>query len=135
MNVSPPVSGSFERLFCEQYDVRLELYAATVLRLTLYPHARWLADASPRNFLAVDRRLITSVGRLTRWSQFAAVAHEFQREAVNDRFWRRHLCLCISIDRMRVLFSDVMGGISSKGPSGSRLGTQDHGPSDSFATD
>ena len=34
---------SFEETFCAQYGVPPELYGTTVLRLTLYPHARWLA--------------------------------------------------------------------------------------------
>lgn len=110
MNTSDPMSESFEETFCAQYGVPPELYGATVLRLTLYPHARWLADVSPHHFLAPDRYFIVSVGRLKRWREFAAEAELFQNLAANSRFWRRHLRLRVSLTRMRVLFSEVMGG-------------------------
>jgi hypothetical protein len=101
---------TFQETFCAQYGVPPELYDATVLRLTLYPHARWLAEIAPRPFLAPDRGFITNVGRLTRWQAFTGEAHAFQRHADNRRFWRRNLRLRVSVARMRVLFSEVMGG-------------------------
>ena len=58
MSIAHPVTGSFQETFCAQYGVLPELYDATVLRLTLYPHARWLAGMSPLAFLAPDRSFI-----------------------------------------------------------------------------
>lgn len=110
MSTSQPVPGNFQETFCAQYGVPPRLYGATVLRLTLYPHARWLADVSPRRFLAPDRHFIASVGRLTRWREFAGEAEVFQHLPANERFWRRRLRLRVSLKRMRVLFSEVMGG-------------------------
>lgn len=110
MSASPPVPESFEEIFCAQYGVPPELYGPTVLRLTLYPHARWLAGLSPQSFLSPDRYFIACVGRLTRWHGFASEAHEFIRLPENRRFWRRSLRLRVSVDRMRELFSEVMGG-------------------------
>ena len=104
-----------------QYGVPPKLYGPTVLRLTLYPHARWLAGISPQGFLAPDRCFIASVGRLTRWSAFMDEAQEFRCMAENSRFWRRNLRLRVSVDRMRVLFSEVMGGTASGHPDESRL--------------
>lgn len=121
MSASQPVPQSFEETFCAQYGVPPELYGTTVLRLTLYPHARWLAGMSPRSFLAPDRYFIACVGRLTRWGGFASEAHEFQHLRENRRFWRRGLRLRVSVARMRVLFSEVMGGTSSANPRESRL--------------
>lgn len=109
MSLPPPVAQSFQEIFCAQYGVPADLYGDTVLRITLYPHARWLANLSPQEFLAVDRRFITGVGRLTRWSGFADTASDFQHSPENGRFWRRTLCLRVSVARMRALFSEVMG--------------------------
>src|SRR5689334_11497582 len=116
MNTSHPVAGSFQETFCAQYGVAPQLYGATVLRLTLYPHARWLADAGPDSFLAPDRYFIVSVGRLKRWHEFAGEAQVFQRLPANSRFWRRGLRLRVSVNRMRVLFYEVMGGTPAIDP-------------------
>jgi len=113
MSNLPPVE-SFQEMFCAQYGVPEALYTVTVLRLTLYPHARWLADLSPPGVLATDRSFIAAIGRLTRWSGFTAEAHDFQSAAENRRFWRRRLRLRVSVARMRALFSEVMGGTNSK---------------------
>lgn len=116
--MSPPSPGpeTFQETFCAQYGVPLELYGATVLRLTLYPHARWLADIRSTQLLAPDRYFILCVGRLKRWRGFADEAHEFQHLTANGRFWRRRLRLRVSVGRMRVLFSEVMGGTPSVHP-------------------
>ena len=113
MNTSQPATDSFQETFCAQYGVPPALFDATVLRLTLYPHARWPAAMSPRAFLAPDRSFIARVGRLTRWHGFAGEVHAFQCEPANQRFWRRRLRLRISVTRMRALFSEVMGGTTS----------------------
>lgn len=113
MNVRPPGPNTFQEIFCAQYGVRPELYDVTVLRLTLYPHARWLAELSLRQFLAPDRHFIAAVGRLTRWNSFAGEVHDFQHAPENRRFWRRSLRLRVSVARMRVLFSEVMGGTTA----------------------
>lgn len=112
MSATQPIIGSFQETFCAQYGVPPALYDATVLRLTLYPHARWLAGMGPRELLAADRSFIANVGRLTRWRGFAEEAYEFQHLPENRRFWRRRLRLRVSVHRMRVLFSEVMGGTS-----------------------
>lgn len=121
---------SFEETFCAQYGVPPALYAATVLRLTLYPHARWLADVSPHRFLAPDRYFIVSVGRLKRWREFAGEAEVFRHLPANTRFWRRRLRLRVSLNRMRVLFSEVMGGR----PHESHKQDRAHGDPGSLAT-
>ena len=108
-----PHPETFQETFCAQYGVPRELFGATVLRLTLYPHARWLADIPSTQFLAPDRYFILCVGRLTLWRGFANQADEFQNLAANRRFWRRRLRLRVSVGRMRILFSDVMGGTPS----------------------
>lgn len=108
--MNPTLSENFQAAFCTQYGVPPMLYGATVLRLTLYPHARWLADTGPHRLLAPDRSFIDNVGRLNRWRDFSGEAEAFQQLPENGRFWRRRLRLRVSIDRMRVLFSDVMGG-------------------------
>lgn len=133
MSTSPPVPGSFQEIFCAQYGVPPAFYDVTVLRLTLYPHARWLANMSSREFLAPDRRFVASVGRLTRWRGFAGEAYEFQRMTENQRFWRRGLRLRVSIARMRVLFSEVMGGPAPALPSESRLRDEARNGPGSFA--
>ena len=106
----PPVVETFRETFCAQYGVPTALYDVTVLRLTLYPHARWLADLSPRAYLALDRSFIASVGALTRWHSFDGTAHDFKQAPANLRFWRHTLRLRVSVRRMRTLFSEVMGG-------------------------
>ena len=121
MSSSPPVPESFQEIFCAQYAVPPDLYGITVLRLTLYPHARWLAGMSPQKFLAPDRRFIATVGRLTRWRGFADEVHEFQRMPENGRFWRRRVRLRVSVNRMRLLFSEVMGRAPSMPSDGSQL--------------
>lgn len=110
MSTPQPVAESFQETFCAQYGVPSRHFGTTVLRLTLYPHARWLADLSPQQFLAPDRCFIVSVGRLKRWREFAGAARAFQQHPANSRFWRRNLLLRVSVYRMRALFSEVMGG-------------------------
>lgn len=116
MSTAAPPPGSFQETFCAQYGVPPELYAATVLRLTLFPHARWLAGMNPRGFLAPDHAFIANVGRLTRWRGFESQAQEFQCRPENRCFRRRALHLRVSVGRMRVLFSEVMGGVASAQP-------------------
>ncbi|MCR6655732.1 MAG: hypothetical protein NVV63_07930 [Opitutus sp.] len=135
MSTSSPVPESFEETFCAQYGVPPELYGTTVLRLTLYPHARWLADMSPRSFLAPDRDFITCIGRLTRWRGFASEAHQFQHLPENRRFWRRSLRLRVSVGRMRVLFSEVMGGTAPARPLESSSREEIQSGDDSLAAD
>jgi hypothetical protein len=121
MSSSPPVPESFQEIFCAQYAVPPDLYGVTVLRLTLYPHARWLAGMNAQKFLAPDRSFIATVGRLTRWRGFAGEVHEFQCRPENGRFWRRRVRLRVSVNRMRLLFSEVMGRAPSIPSDGSRL--------------
>jgi hypothetical protein len=101
---------SFQEKFCDQYGVPRELYGATVLRLTLYPHVQWLAGLGTRRFFAADHRFVAGVGKLTRWRDFASEVQEFQRDPQNRLFWRRRLRVRVSVGRMRVLFSEVWGG-------------------------
>lgn len=111
-----PAIDSFQKTFCAQYGVPLESYASVVLRLTLYPHARWLAEIGPAKLLAADRAFVAAVGLLTRWREFAAEARTFQTAPENRRFWRGRLRLRVSVRRMQVLFSEVMGGnVSGRG--------------------
>jgi hypothetical protein len=110
MTQPEPAIDSFQETFCAQYGVPPASYAIVVLRLTLYPHARWLADTGPEKLLAADRTFVASVGLLRRWRDFAAEAREFQYAPENRRFWRRRLRLRVSVHRMQVLFSEVMGG-------------------------
>jgi hypothetical protein len=63
---------------------------------------------SAHEFLDADRRFIAGVGRLTRWRSFAGEVLEFQNASQNRRFLRRSLLFRVSVDRMRVLFSEVM---------------------------
>lgn len=135
MSTSSAVPESFEETFCAQYGVPPELYGTTVLRLTLYAHARWLASMSPRSFLAPDRYFVTCVGRLTRWRGFASEAREFQHLPENRRFWRRTLRLRVSVGRMRVLFSEVMGGTASTSPQESCSREEVQNGSDPLAAD
>ena len=115
MSTLPPIAETFRETFCAQYGVPDDLYTVTVLRLTLYPHARWLADLSPAGFLAADRSFVELVGTLTRWRGFDGQVQDFQSLPANRRFWRRRLRLRVSVHRMRVLFSEVMGGTTSAG--------------------
>lgn len=134
MNNSPLSRESFQATFCAQYGVPPDLYGATVLRLTLYPHARWLADVGPERLLAADRYFITCVGRLTHWRGFANEAQEFQHLVENRRFWRSGLRLRVSVARMRELFSEVMGGTPAAGAHDSRHDDTQREPG-SLATD
>lgn len=104
---------NFQETFCAQYGVPSERFEETVLRLTLYPHARWLAEIGPRRLLSADRRFVASVGRLTRWKGFTAEVHDYQNDPENRRFWRHRLRLRVSVRRMRDLFSEVMGGTTA----------------------
>lgn len=129
-----PPAESFQDMFCAQYGVPPALYSVTVLRLTLYSHARWLADLSPPDFLAADRIFIAAVGRLTRWRDFSAAVHDFQSTAANRRFWRRSLRLRVSVARMRALFSEVMGGTTCGALPESQARSRASGEPGSFAT-
>lgn len=107
---APLSADTFRETFCQQYSVLPEDYAYTVLRLTLYPHARWLADAGSRPFLAPDLAFVAAVGQLTRWSAFPSVMNGFINAAENQGFLRQTCRLRVSVMRMRALFSEVMGG-------------------------
>ena len=135
MSASQSVPESFQEIFCAQYGVPPKFYGATVLRLTLYPHARWLADICPDRFLAPDRDFIAGVGRLTRWRGFADEANRFQCLPANRRFWRHSLRLRVSVERMRVLFSEVMGGTTSAHSNESPRQNEMRNEPGSFATD
>lgn len=115
-----PGSETFQDKVCRHFDVPPEDYGELVLRLTLYPHARWLPALSGQEFLEPDRTFIAAVGRLTRWRGFAAEAEAFQHDVRNRAFVRRVLRLRVSVGRMRVLFSEVWGGSIPAGGENSR---------------
>lgn len=117
MSIPEPNANSFQTTFCMQYGVPAERYGETVLRLTFYPHARWLLAVATRRFLAADHKFVADVGRVTRWRDFAHEARDFQENPQNALFWRRTLRLRVSVARMRVLFSEVMGGTPLTPPS------------------
>ena len=100
---------TFQEKFCRHFDVPPERYHETVLRLTLYPQAQWLRLFGSSELLAIDRRFVAAVGQLTRWRGFAGAMWEFQHDAQSRKFSRRCLRLRISVERMRVLFSEVWG--------------------------
>lgn len=133
MSTPLPAARSFAETFCAQYGIPPERYAATVLRLTLYPHARWLAGAD--RLLALDREFIAGVGRLTRWSAFPSEADRFQGRLENQRFLRRSLRLRVSVNRMRILFSEVMGGTSSARTNAANSRTDGDAAPGTFAAD
>lgn len=110
MNRPSPRPETFQETFCAQYCVQRDVFGPTVLRLTLYPHARFLAGMPSTEFLAPDRHFILCVGQVRLWREFSSEAFEFQHLPENRRFRRRRLRLRVSIGRMRALFSEVMGG-------------------------
>ena len=117
MSLPNVITGSFQEKFCEHYGVAAERYAELVLRLTYYPHARWLVGLASDDFLGADRSFVAGVGRLTRWRDFAGEAQAFQQDSRNRGFARQKLCLRVSVARMRALFSEVWGGsLSPKSP-------------------
>jgi PAS domain-containing protein len=103
------MTETFKEKVCRHFDIPLESYDETVLRLTLYPHARWLPQFEANEWLAVDRDFVAEVGRLTRWGGFSELALDFEREPQNRLFRRRSLRLRVSVHRMRVLFSEMWG--------------------------
>jgi hypothetical protein len=108
-----PIAETFQEKVCRHFDVPAERYEETVLSRTLYPHARWLRGVGSGDMFAADRSFVAGVGRLTRWSGFAAEASDFQHDSQNRRFWRRSLRLRVSVERMRVLFSEIWGESNS----------------------
>ena len=48
MSASNPGLRTFQETFCAQYGVTAEDYDETVLRLTFFPHARWLVGIGGR---------------------------------------------------------------------------------------
>jgi hypothetical protein len=103
------VAETFQERACQYLGIPLERYGETVLRLTLYPHARWLVWFGTTEWLAPDRNFVVAVGRLTRGRDFAEVAQDFQSDPRNRMFLRHSLRLRVSVQRMRVLFSEVWG--------------------------
>ena len=103
------MAETFKERVCHHFELPPQLYGETVLRLTLYPHARWLRLLGDSEWLAPDRSFVAEIGRLTRWRGFSEIAWEFERVPQNRRFGRRSLRLRISVSRMRVLFSEVWG--------------------------
>jgi hypothetical protein len=103
------MAETFKEKVCGHFNIPPRRYVETVLRLTLYPHARWLCLLESSEWLAPDRNFIAEVGRLTRWRGFSEIALDFQREPQNRLFWRRSVRLRVSVSRMRVLFSEVWG--------------------------
>lgn len=109
MSFPKPGAETFQDKVCRHFDVPPERYGETVLKLTLYPHARWLVPLGADDFLEPDRLFISAVGQLTRWRGFAGEVWDFQRDERNRRISRRVLRLRVSVARMRVLFSEVWG--------------------------
>ena len=103
------MAETFKEKVCGHFDIPPERYGETVLRLTLYPHARWLRLFKASEWLAPDRNFVAEVGQLTRWRGFSEIAWDFQRAPQNRLFGRRALRLRVSVSRMRVLFSEVWG--------------------------
>lgn len=128
MNAIKPPRETFQVKACRHFGVPLERYGETVLRLTIYPHARWLAITGPHKLLAADRDFVTAVGRLTRWSEFSSAEQDFQHDTRNRRFWRRSLRMRVSVGRMRVLFSEVWGQSTPRSEPRADRADASHGP-------
>jgi hypothetical protein len=114
---------TFQEKFCTRYGVPAARYGETVLRLTLYPHARWLRLVPADELLAADRRFVAAVGRLTRWRSYSETERDYQHDPQNRLFSRSVLRLRISGTRMRLLFSEVWGQsipAEPESPGGSR---------------
>jgi hypothetical protein len=103
------MAETFQEKACRHFDIPPERYGKTVLRLTLYPHARWLRLIPAHAWLAPDLTFVTAVGRLTHGRGFSEIARDFQRDPQNRRFGRRALRLRVSVSRMLELFSEVSG--------------------------
>lgn len=102
-----PAAETFRDKVCRRFAVPPECYDEIMLKLTLYPHARWLVPFATVEFLEPDRTFIAGVGQLTRWRGFSGEVRDFQHDARNRRFARRVLRLRVSVGRMRVLFSKI----------------------------
>lgn len=92
---------TFEEIFCAQRGVPPEKYGDTMMRLTLYPLARWLRPvlALKSDYLAPDRAFIRSVGRITRFSEFDTEVRDYLIDPENRGFLRRGLKLRVSAYR------------------------------------
>ena len=101
---------TFEERFCALHGVSPEKYRDTVLRLTLYPAARWLRPllALKPGYFAPDRAFVLGVGRMSRFSEFDAEVRDYLVDPENRGFLRRVLKLRVSAYRMLCLVRSTL---------------------------
>ncbi len=97
---------TFADLYCERHGLNPDDYVRTVVRETLYPHARLLAPLVrflwSRHFSA-DIEFVQSVGMLRRYREYAVESEEYAHHPENRGFWRATLNVRISSRRLRRL--------------------------------
>lgn len=102
-----PPPRSFQWRFCRHFNLPNAGYDDAMLRLTLYPHARWTGSVSPSRLRTLDQAFVTAVGRLQRPRDLADAVQEYQDDERNHSFWRRTTRLRISVRRLRLVFHAV----------------------------
>ena len=102
----------FQTLFCRHYAVKPDDYATKVLKLTVYPHARWaiwVCVALDPHYLEADYDFIDSVSRIRRMRDFQQTVEEFYEHPLNKKNLFRHWFLIrVSSDRLYDLAREVL---------------------------
>lgn len=102
----------FQTLFCKHYAVKPDDYATKVLKLTVYPHARWaiwVCVALDPHYLEADYDFIDSVSRIRRMRDFQQTVEEFYEHPLNKKNLFRHWFLIrVSSDRLYDLAREVL---------------------------
>ena len=101
---------TFEEQFCIKHGVAPEQYVEAMLKLSLYPLARWLRPvlAMDSAFCAADRNFIIGVGRISRFDDFDAEVRDYLIDPENSGFLRRVLKLRVSVTRMLPVVRSVL---------------------------
>ena len=102
---------TFKQHLCLRLSIPESEYERTVLRLTLYPQARYLWPLL--RYLGHDRKpdldFIEGVARITQLKELAGEVSDYQLDPRNEGFLRTTLSLRISVRNMVSLVSEVMG--------------------------
>lgn len=117
---------TFAELYCEQHGLSIDAYARTVLRKTLYWHARPLApliNFVSSEYFAPDRDFVEDVGRLRHYHEFIGCGLDFSHHPENRGFLRSVLRLRVSTEKMRVLAKSLLRAKEASPPDHNDQGT------------
>lgn len=115
----PELPPTFANLYCQEYRLDLERFTTSVLRSSLYPHARPFYGVISRlwpSYFAADQDLIRSAGLLRHVRDLQDDLSDYLHHPANTGLARRLFRIRISTTRFRRIVREALHHSTSNAP-------------------